>query len=318
MAIVGAGAMGCLFGARLKEAGNDVLLMDHHAKTVSEIRRRGLLVRGLTGKVARVRVRISMSPVDLREFDLVLFAVKAYSTAEAARQYGGRVGSRATVLTVQNGLGNVETLTRWFGARRVVAGSTTEASLLLGPGSVLHSGRGRTLVGEVDGVSSVRCLEIVKLFREAGFDARVTGNVKGVVWGKAIVNSAINPLSALTGALNGRLALREGLRRPMLKVLAEGVRVSRAEGVRLEPRDPSGLLFRVLRATAGNRSSMLQDVLNGRRTEIRELNGAIVERGRRLGIPTPYNEFLMNLVLELEENNVSFRRRLESLPAGKS
>src|SRR5712692_5434065 len=146
--------MGCLFGGQLKKAGNDVLLVDHDAGTVSDIRRRGLRVRGLDGRVARVQVQVGRSPADLRGFELVLFAVKAYSTREAARQHGGRVGSGTTVLTLQNGLGNVEVLSRWFGAGRVVAGSTTEASLLLGPGSVLHSGRGRTLVGELDGARS--------------------------------------------------------------------------------------------------------------------------------------------------------------------
>ncbi len=297
--------MGCLFAGWLERAGNDVLIVDHDAETVSGIRRQGLRVRGLDGKVARVRVNVNKGPADLREYELVLFAVKAYSTNEAAHQHSKRVRPGSTVLTLQNGLRNVEVLSRWFGVGRVVAGSTTEGSLLLGPGLVGYSGRGNTVVGELDGARSGRCLEIVGLFREAGFQAKLTDNVTGVIWAKAILNSAINPVSALTRVRNGRLGLEKGLRRLMLGVIREGVMVSKAEGVRLEPRDPSRLLFRVLRATGDNRSSMLQDVLRGRRTEVRELNGVIVERGRKHGIPTPYNELLTSLVLELEKNNVS-------------
>ncbi len=303
MAIIGAGAMGCLFCARLKTTGNDVLLVERDARTVSEIGRNGVRLRQLDGRVARVRVPVEMAPGNLQEFELVLITVKAYSTSEAARQHRRRVGREATILTLQNGLGNVEALARWFGGGRVVAGSTTEASLLLGPGVVAHTGRGRIVIGEMDGRRSDRCLDILNVFREAGFESGVTGNVEGVVWSKAIVNSAINPVSALTGLRNGWLDAVDGVRRVMLGVVDEGVRVSGAEGVRLEPGNTVRLLHRILRASAGNRSSMLQDVLNGRRTEIRELNGVIVERGRRNGIATPCNRFLTSLVVGLEQSS---------------
>ena len=304
IAIIGAGAIGSLFGARLKNSGNEVLLVDRDSRTVSEIRSRGVRLRLLDGKTSRVHVPIKQAPASLRDFEQILFAVKAYSTEEAARQYRTLVEPEATIVTLQNGLGNLEALARCFGKGRVVAGSTTEASLLLGPGWVAHAGGGRTVVGELNGTRSKRCLDIVGMFREAGFETVLTRNVMGVVWAKVIVNSAINPVSALTRLPNGQLAGEEVLKDLMLRTLNEGVETSRAERVKLEPEGVALLLFRILRATAQNQSSMLQDVLNERRTEIRQLNGAIVEKGRQHRVSTPYNELLTSLILGLERSRV--------------
>ena len=299
MAIVGAGAIGCLFGARLKVAGNDVLLIDHNRRRIHEIERKGVKLRELD-RTIQVRVPIGRAQHSLRRFQLVFFAVKAFNTMDAARQYAGRVTSEATILTLQNGLGNTDVLVRWFGRSRVVAGSTTEASLLVGDGSIAHTGAGQTVVGELDGRESSRCVSIVRVFRRAGFESKMTRNVGGVIWSKAIVNSAINPVSALTHRRNGELFRIRGLRELMFEIIDEGIRVSRAEGIRLEPRNLKPLLQRILKATGGNKSSMLQDVLRGSKTEIRELNGAIAGRGEHRRIPTPYNKFLTDLVLGLE------------------
>ncbi len=307
IAIIGAGAIGSLFGARLKNSGNEVLLVDRDSRTVSEIRSRGVRLRLSDGKTSRVHVPIKQAPASLRDFEQILFAVKAYSTEEAARQQRTLVKPEATIVTLQNGLGNLEALARCFGKGRVVGGSTTEASLLLGPGWVAHAGGGRTVVGELNGTRSKRCLNIVGMFQEAGFETELTRNVMGVVWAKVIVNSAINPVSALTRLRNGQLAGEEALKDLMLRTLSEGVETSRAERVKLEPEGVALLLFRILRATAQNQSSMLQDVVNERRTEIRQLNGAIVEKGRRHRVSTPYNELLTSLILGLERSRVKER-----------
>ena len=296
--IVGAGAMGCLFAAKLAEAGNEVLVADHNAKTVSAIRKRGVGIRE-KGRVRRVRVSVGRSPGNFQDFDLVLVMVKSYSTKAVARDLRGRVGTKSMILTLQNGLGNVETLTRRFGGK-VLAGSTTEASLRLEPGLIEHTGRGLTLVGELDGEKSGRVLGVVRSFNGAGFETKLAGKVRNVVWSKAILNSAINPVSALTRLQNGQLERFEGVRELMQEILEEGVRVAHAEGVRLRLGDLSRSLSRVLRATAANRSSMLQDVLGCRRTEVRELNGVIASLGRRHRIPTPTNTLLSSLVMGLE------------------
>ena len=298
--IIGAGAMGCLFAGKLSEAGNEVSVADHDTGTVSAIRKRGVRIRE-DRRVRRVRVSIGKAPGNFQDFDLVLVMVKSHSTKNVARDLRGRVGTKAMILTLQNGLGNVETLTRRFGAR-VIAGSTTEASLRLGPGLIEHTGKGLTLVGELDGEKSRRVLNVIRSFKSAGFETKVAGNIQSAVWSKAILNSTINPVSALTRLENGLLESVGGMRELMWRVLQEGVRVARAEGVKLRVVDISRSLSRVLALTAGNRSSMLQDVLNGRKTEVRELNGMIAGLGRKHRIETPLNTLLSSLVTGLEES----------------
>jgi 2-dehydropantoate 2-reductase len=299
--VVGAGAMGCLFASKLFQAGNSVLLVDHDSETVSTIQRNGIRIK--EGKrTRRVRVPAGKAPGDFRDFDLILVMVKAYNTTVVARELRSRVGERSAVVTLQNGLGNVEVLSRWLG-KRVLAGSTTEASLRLGSGSIEHTGKGLTLVGELDGKRSKRVSSLVRMFKIAGFQSLAASHVRNVVWSKAVLNSAINPVSALTRLRNGRLDRVKGGKELMIAVLEEGVRVAAAEGVTLDIAYLSRLLSKVLRSTAENRSSMLQDVLNGRNTEVRELNGWIVKLGHEHRIGTPFNELLLTLVSGLEKSH---------------
>ncbi len=298
VAVIGAGAMGCLFAAKLVQAGNQVLLVDHDPNNVNAIRKNGVRVtEGKTRRKADVPIR--KSPGNLRSSELILIMVKAYQTEAVAKALRGRIGQNSAILTLQNGLGNMEVLSRTFGDL-VLAGSTTEASLRVGPGEVLHTGRGRTLIGELDGESSNRALNVVKLLRTAGFACLLTRRAKSVVWSKAVLNSAINPVSALTRLRNGQLRQFDGLRAMMLGVLDEGVKVARAERVRLNRNALSNLLQNVLRLTARNRSSMFQDILNGKTTEVRQLNGAIANFGVRHGIATPLNSALFALIVGLE------------------
>ena len=301
IAVIGAGAMGCLFATKISRTGNKVLLLDHGRRTISAIMKNGVRVIE-NGKTRRFRLPIQRPPQDLRDFDLVLVLVKAYGTLIAAQELRGRIGEGTVVLTLQNGLGNFEVLTRLLG-NRVLEGSTTEASLRVGPGLIEYTGKGLTVVGEPDGKKSERILKVVSLLRNAGFRSSTTRSVRSVVWSKAALNSAINPVSALTRLRNGELAKEKGLKELMFSVLNESVRVAGAEGVTLQ----LGLLTRrltfVLRLTAQNESSMLQDVLNSRKTEIRELNGIIARLGRKHRIPTPLNESLFSLVVGLESNS---------------
>jgi 2-dehydropantoate 2-reductase len=313
--IIGAGAIGCLFAARLKRAGNEVLLVHNDRKVVSQIRKNGIRVREQDGKTLRVAIPIVKGPANLRGVDLVLFTVKAYSTEEAAFQHRNKVRPGSTFLTLQNGLGNLETLGRFFGKGRVVAGSTTEASLLLRPGFVVHAGKGKTVIGEENGPLWGRASDVLRTLIVAGFNASLTRNVRGVIWSKAIINSAINPVSALTRLRNGELADAEGIRELMLDVIHEGLQVSRATRVNLEPKDVVRLLFRILHATALNQSSMLQDVERRRKTEIRQLNGAIVKYGQTMGVSTPNNALLTYLVLGLEKGQLRKRDIVDSVMA---
>ena len=301
IAVVGAGAIGCLFGARLHMGGQRVLLVHHRRSVAASIEKKGVSIKEPSGKIvtSHINVRTRLSRDDRP--DLVLVAVKAYDTEEVGALLMKSVGRNVPVLTLQNGLGNVEALERHLGSDSIVSGVTTEAALSYGPGRVIHTGTGTTWLGEINGEISRRCLSVGKVFRAVGFATVVTNNVKGVIWSKAIVNSAINPVSAITRLRNGDLFKSPELREIGFKVISEGSRVARANGIILKP-SPKRLLARVLALTWNNKSSMLQDIEAGRRTEIGQMNGYISRLGNRVGIGTPLNYLLTKLVLFLEHN----------------
>jgi 2-dehydropantoate 2-reductase len=246
---------------------------------------------------AYVDARQSISEGD--RLDFILLTVKAYDTETVARSLWKRLEGETPILTLQNGLGNVETLCRYFQKRNVLAGTTTEAALATGPGHVTHTGNGRTWIGEVDPKQTNRSNMIVNAFRRAGFATLTSKNIESVIWSKAIANSAINPISALARVSNNELQNSSDLKDAAVQVVREGISVAKARGVSPTP-SPMSMLLRVLASSGRNRSSMLRDVEAGRRTEIRQLNGTIALFGRRLGVQVPLNTLMSELVLGLE------------------
>jgi 2-dehydropantoate 2-reductase len=299
IAVVGAGAIGCLFGGRLHRSGQTVLLIHHRRSVATAIERNGISIRELSGKVIQSHVQTKTRLSRRDKPDLILVTVKAYDSKAVASLLKKSGIRNMPVLSLQNGLGNVEELAPQLGSDSIIAGTTTEGAMTTGPGEVIHTGRGMTRVGEMNGRVSDRCLAIQKAFRKAGFSTVVSNNIKGVLWAKAIVNSAINPTSAITRVKNGDVSRIHELREITSKVIDEGNAVARAYEILLKP-DPKLLLANVLSQTSRNKSSMLQDIEAGRKTEIRQLNGSISRQGRRLGVSTPFNDLLTKLVLALE------------------
>ena len=295
--IVGPGAMGCLFGGRLKRAEHPVLLLDYKEERANRINANGITLEGVGGDF---KVQVSaVTGKPRQKIDVVLICVKAYQTGKVARDLASWLDPGVVVLTLQNGLGNLETLEKAFGAKRVLGGVTAEGATLLGPGHVRHAGRGPTIIGPV-GPDHGPVEGIVSAFSDAGFDIRAVDGVQDLIWGKLIVNVGINALAAITRLKNGRLPGIEGTRQVMEEAILEAVKVADAKGIRLPFPDPVERVLEVCRGTADNIASMLQDVLAQRVTEIRYINGAIVSEGRKLGIPTPVNFTLSCLVQALQ------------------
>jgi 2-dehydropantoate 2-reductase len=299
IAVVGAGAVGCLFGGRLHRSGQTVLLIHHRRSVATAMERKGISIRELSGKVVQSHVQTKTRLSRRDKPDLVLVTVKAYDSKAVASLLKKSGIHNMPVLSLQNGLGNVEELAPQLGSDSIIAGATTEGAMTTGPGEVIHTGRGMTWVGEMNGRVSDRCLVIQRAFRKAGFATIVSKNIKGVLWAKAIVNSAINPISAITCVKNGDVSRIPELREITSKVIDEGSAVARAYEILLKP-DPKSLLATVLSQTSRNKSSMLRDIEAGRKTEIRQLNGSISRLGRRLGMNTPLNDLLTKLVLAME------------------
>jgi 2-dehydropantoate 2-reductase len=293
--VIGAGAMGCLFAARLKRAGLEVSLYEKIPERARRIRERGIQVEGVSGAFEVEVPVISRNAPALP--DTVLLCVKSYDTEEAATIMVPWLRENTLILTLQNGLGNLEILERVFGRERVLGGVTSEGATVLDHGRIRHAGMGETSIGPPgDGAE-----KIVSAFRRAGFTCKAVDHVHPLLWGKLIVNAGINALAAVTRLKNGRLSQIKATRVVMEMAVREAVAVAQAKGILLPYPDPIGRVTEVCEATADNVASMLQDVLNKKMTEIAFINGAIVREGEALGISTPVNLVLTSLVKALQE-----------------
>jgi 2-dehydropantoate 2-reductase len=265
------------------------------------IQEKGVRLREIDGTITRVRVPVRKGPLVTPGTDILIVAVKAYDTKIVALGYKAIVPQATTVLSLQNGLGNIETLASTL-KNEILGGSTTEGAYSSGPGDVTHTGKGLTIIGDPQRKTSGTSSRLKTAFDKAELRTKASSNIRGVLWTKTIINAAINPLSSLTGMPNGALAHSATIRSVALEAINEGMAVCDATGVGLVG-DPRKLWRRILLSTKENRSSMLQDIERGRMTEIRQLNGAILSGGKKRGVKTPVNEILTKLVLALEESS---------------
>jgi len=250
-------------------------------------------------------VNSTTDPGKVGPADLVIIFVKSYDTAKAARDALPMASDETVFLSLQNGLGNIDKIAETAGKHRIVRGVTAQGSTMMGPGEIYHAGQGTTVIGELDETSTERVKRIAKAFNHAGIHTEISSNIMGALWSKVLVNVGINPLTALTGLRNGELLDHPEIRRVMKRAVEEAMMVAQSLGIEMELDNPVKKVYEVAEATAANRSSMLQDVERGRKTEIDALNGAIVELGRRSGVDTPVNDALVAAVKGLE----SVRRR---------
>lgn len=302
IAVLGAGAMGSLYGAMLAEAGEDVWLVDVWADHIDAVNKSGLTISSDEGD-RKVAIRAATDPAAFGPAEMVLVFVKSYVTAAAMRGAMALVGKKTMVLTLQNGVGNVEQLGSVVGRERVLAGTSGFGGTMLGAGHIRHAGTGDTMLGEITGERTPRLEELNRVFDRSGLRPKITDNVQGVLWTKLMVNVGINALTALTRVKNGQLLNIPELTILMEMAVGEALVVARQKGIRLIPDDPLSHVKGIARATGNNISSMRQDVERGRPTEIDVINGAVVREGAALGVPTPLNQVLTLLIKSLEKGN---------------
>lgn len=297
--IVGPGAMGCLFAARLKTAGFNVSVYDYNQERAKKINEQGIMVEGVSGSY-RTMVPVITDLSDI-EPDIVLICVKSNRTRDAALALKQRIPRKTIFSTLQNGLGNVEILKEVLGDERVIGGVTSEGATAIETGRIRHAGTGSTVLGPARDSGHIFD-KLVSAFNKSGFSTTSSDNVEGLIWGKLIVNVGINALTAITGLKNGRLVEYKGSLSIMKEAVKEAVAVSKAKKINLAFDDPFEKVLEVCRATSGNIASMLQDVLNKRPTEIDFINGAICKEGEMQGIPTPVNRTLTDLIKTIQES----------------
>ena len=251
IAIVGTGAMGLLFTYLLsKEEGSDIWLLDIHPEREETIRKEGLFVEGVSGD-HHVRPQITVKPENIGEADLVILCVKSPDTYEAARNATPLIGTDTGVLTLQNGLGNIESIEQAVGPGRAFGGTTSMGATVLAPNRIRHAGWGETIIGEPTGDKTQRAEAILETFRLAGLDVSFTDNLPGLLWSKLIINVGINALTALTRIHNGRLIDHEGTRTVMKMAVEEAAQVAQALGIRLALRPSCRQGGRGLRGNGG-------------------------------------------------------------------
>ena len=300
--IVGAGAVGCVLGGLLFEAGSDVVLIRRTRDVVERVNERGLFLDGPSGERV-IHPRMVADPDEAGTVDLALVTVKAYDTEGALDTIGKILAEDGTILTLQNGVGNYEILNGAFPGK-VLLGTTTNGALTLGPGKVRHTGVGQTHFGEADGSESKRALAAASVLEniQAG-PVHLVDNAMGCVWSKLIVNAAINAPATLVRVRNGALPACESGRQLIEEIVSECLAVVKAKGIELIFDDSVAHVLAVCEATAPNINSMYQDILAGRRTEIDFINGALSREGEKLGINVPANRALTFLIKSLEASS---------------
>lgn len=297
VAIVGAGAMGCLFAARLAEQGASVTLIDVDTARLEIIAREGIELTddsGTRGLPVSVANAAEAAPVDL----LILFTKGLHSKA-AIDSVRHLAASRPVALTLQNGLGNAELLAEGFGPARVLMGTAHIPADLTGPASVETHGFGNLELGgftpEADDLSA----PVVALLERAGFAAKVARDINATVWEKVAFNAALNALGMICQVPNAGLDNEEG-KRLAAKVVHEAADVAAAAGIAIDREGILATIAAALREHAHHKASMLQDRERGRPTEIENINGAIAREGARLGVATPVCDTLTDLVRVIE------------------
>ncbi len=297
IAVIGAGAMGCLFGGLLAGHGQQICFLDIRPERAKLLNERGVVIVR-EGAEQTVRVRACLDPAEVGAVELVLICVK-HGQTRAAAQAAVRLQGRPWLLTLQNGMGNAELLAETAGPERLLCGITVQGAMTLGPGRIQHSGVGGTVIGAWHQEGREAAVATAAMLSAAGIATESTEDILPHLWRKLLINVGINAVTALTGLRNGQLLELEPAQRLAQAAAAEALHVAHASGVQLTKEDVERV-FAVARVTAANRSSMGQDIDACRLTEIEAINGWIVRRAEELGLDAPVNRTLADLVRTVE------------------
>ncbi|MCC9295227.1 ketopantoate reductase family protein [Clostridium sp. MT-14] len=301
IAIIGAGAMGSLYGGYLSRVSSKVYLVDVWQQHVDAINEEGLKIdekdHAVIVKPEAVNDAASVGPVDL-----AIIFVKSINTPAAMEKNAVIFGPNTLILSLQNGYGNIEKIAKYADINNIIAGTTAHGATMIEPAHIKHAGCGETNIGWAKSKNDKRIYEISEVLNSAGFKTVVSDNVMELIWSKLIINVGINALTAILKLKNGDLLAGNETKDLMRMSVNEAVKVAKAKGTEFNGSDMVKKVMDVAFATSENKSSMLQDILNGRKTEIDTINGAIVNEGEKFSIDTPVNLILTNLVKALEKS----------------
>jgi 2-dehydropantoate 2-reductase len=288
--IAGTGALATLFAARLSANGHPVTMLGTWENGLRALNKNGARLVDANGAEHAFPVEATNNPADCKGARFALVLVKSWQTERVAGQLAECLAEDGLALTLQNGMGNRELLANALGLHRVALGVTTTGATLLGPGLARAGGEG---VISVEAHPRLGTLE--SALTEAGFNVQVVNDADALVWGKLVINAAINPLTALLRVPNGELLQRPAAHKMMGVLAREAAAVAIAQGIHLPFEDAVRAAEDVARKTAANHSSMFQDIRRGAPTEIDAICGAITRTGEKIGVSTPVNRVCWHL-----------------------
>lgn len=298
VAVMGAGAMGSLYGSMFHDAGNDVLFVEVNQAAVAAIGSHGLVVTRRDGREDVYPIAATSDPASVGEFmDVVLFQVKGFATASAAELARPLVGPETIVMTLQNGLGNEDVLRAAYPGNPLLLGISVHSVTATQPGRIVHTGTRSTSIGPAREEWLRLAERVVKTLDGCGFDTHLEheADIRREIFAKWVLNCGSLPTLALTGLAADQVNDQEVVLRVCDELTREACELAALEGFELDAEERAAYnrdLFR----TAGGKASMLQDIEAGRRTEIDTISGAAVRLADRHGHPAPLNRTLFALV----------------------
>jgi 2-dehydropantoate 2-reductase len=298
--IVGSGSMGSVYGALLADAGNELWMFDRWREHVDAMRSKGLRCTGASGD-RTVPVNATVEAAAAGQCELVVVATKVMDIEAGVRAAAAMIGPETPVLTIQNGLGNIERIQRVLGPENLLFGIAGGfGAEMKAPGHVHHNGMEAINLAELRGGITDRLERIAEVWRQAGFKVATFADLWPVVWSKLIANVAFSAICTVTGMRVGQVRANEAAWRIACACVAEGAAVAKAEGVTLAYDDPVQWVSDFAGKIPHARPSMYQDLLAGRRSEIDSIQGGVVAEGRKLGVPTPTCALMVQLVKALQ------------------
>ncbi|MFD1360845.1 ketopantoate reductase family protein [Lentibacillus salinarum] len=302
IAIAGSGAMGCRFGSMLDESGNSVLLVDNWKEHIETINNRGLTIINESG-THNQKITACIPEEAGDKVDLLIVFTKAMHTESMVNRCQKLIGENTRVVTLQNGLGNIETLEKYVPRNRIIAGVTTFGTELLGPGEIQALGSGRVQIMQADREETKEIQEVAYIMNEAGMNVEISANVSVSIWNKVAFNCVLNTLCTLMRDTVSAVGSYSEINDVINEIIDEIILVAGEEEIYLNKDSIMNMITAVfdLKMSGNHLPSMHQDMVNRRKTEIDFLNGAIVKKADLYQISVPVNRFIVHLIKMMEE-----------------
>ena len=303
VAVLGAGAMGCLFGGLMAEKGLDVILIDVWKEHVDAINSKGLKMDGHGGD-RYIKIKATTDPSTLKPVDAIIIMCKATALEKALTNAKNIIGDKTMLMSFQNGIGHEAIMQKIAGKEKVLGGTTTQASNVLGPGHIKNHAALPSWIGEYEGGMSDRVKDLAETFTAHNLETIAVPDIKKRKWMKLFALTAIGPLSSIFDLHHTDLYIsnknQEVSRELGKKIILETREVAKADGVEVTEDECLEMFNKIVDSKQTNKSSMCFDILNKRKTEIDFINGAVSKIGKGHGVKTPMNDLMYKMIMVKE------------------